>query len=73
MLDGCLDETKPQDQKPEQHSEPRERFSDLREYSAIQKDRVGSPAPHVAFGGSKASGGLRVVSLNGRPWEVFAL
>jgi hypothetical protein len=73
VLDGCLDETKPQDQKPEQHSEPRERFSDLREYSAIQKDRVGSPAPHVAFGGSKASGGLRVVSLNGRPWEVFAL
>jgi hypothetical protein len=22
VLDGCLDETKPQDQKPEQHSEP---------------------------------------------------
>jgi hypothetical protein len=73
VLDGCPDETKPQDQKPEQHSEPQERFSDVREYSAIQKDEVGSPTPHVALNGSKTSGRLRIVGRKWTPLEVFAL
>ena len=70
-LDGCPDATKPQDQKSEQHSEPQERFDDLREHSAIQEDGVGSPAPHVAFSGSKTSGGLRIVGLKWAPLKVL--
>jgi len=63
VLDGWPDATKPQDQKSEQHSEPQERFGDLRGHTAIQKDGVGSPDPHVAFSGSKANGELRIVGL----------
>jgi hypothetical protein len=71
VLDGCPDVTKPQDQKSQQHPEPQERFGDLREYSAIQEDGVGSPAPHVAFSGSKTSGGLRIVDLKWAPLKVL--
>ena len=70
-LDGCPDATKAQDPKSEHHSEPQERFGDLREHSALQKDGVGSTAPHVAFSGSKTSGGLRIVGLKWAPLKVL--